>query len=103
MANGVTTEWEDIHVKLGNYAPRPYEKPQSEYTTEAIEKLESYNPLEKKTLEELEGMEDDLDEGIFEEYRRKKMAEMEEKSKVKIYLFIDSLKFKKIEKNYILL
>jgi hypothetical protein len=22
MANGVTTEWEDIHVKLGNYLPR---------------------------------------------------------------------------------
>lgn len=82
MANGVTSEWEDIHVKLGNYVPRPYEKPQSEYTAEAIEKLENYNPLEKKTMEQLEEMEDDLDEGIFEEYRRKKMAEMEEKSKV---------------------
>lgn len=22
MANGVTTEWEDIHVKLGNYVER---------------------------------------------------------------------------------
>lgn len=25
MAAGVTTEWEDIHVKLGNFAPRPKE------------------------------------------------------------------------------
>lgn len=24
MANGVTTEWEDIHVKLGNYVARPH-------------------------------------------------------------------------------
>lgn len=82
MANGITSEWEDIHVKLGNYVARPYEKPQSEYTAEAIDKLGNYNPLEKKTMEQLEEMEDDLDEGIFEEYRRKKLAEMEEKSQV---------------------
>lgn len=23
MANGVTSQWEDIHVKLGNYEERP--------------------------------------------------------------------------------
>jgi len=31
MANGVTTEWEDIHVKLGNFAPRPVVTPEHEY------------------------------------------------------------------------
>jgi hypothetical protein len=24
MVQGVTTEWEDIQVKMGNWAPRPY-------------------------------------------------------------------------------
>lgn len=43
MANGVTTEWEDIHVKLGNYRPRPKETPESEYTKAAIEKVEKYD------------------------------------------------------------
>jgi len=27
MANGVTSQWEDIHVKMGNYEPRPYVTP----------------------------------------------------------------------------
>ena len=42
MANGVNSEWEDIHNA------RPQEKPQNEYTTEAMEKLDNYDPLAKK-------------------------------------------------------
>lgn len=76
MANGVTSEWEDIHVKLGNYVPRAYEKPQNEYTTEAMEKLENYDPLAKKNLEELEDLEDDLDEEFLQEYKKKRLEEM---------------------------
>lgn len=76
MANGVTSEWEDIHVKLGNYNARPYEKPQSEFTAEAIEKLENYDVLAKKNLDELDELEDDLDEQFLEEYKQKRIDEM---------------------------
>ena len=53
MANHVTTEWEDIHVKLGNYVPRPKETSNDEIQKMAIEAAEKYNPLEKKTLDQL--------------------------------------------------
>ena len=76
MANGITSEWEDIHVKLGNYNPRPYEKPQQEYTEEAMEKLENYDPLAKKNLEELDELEDDLDDKFLEEYKKKRLEEI---------------------------
>lgn len=45
MAYDVTTEWDDIHVKLGNYEPRPKETTQSELTQQALEKCEKYDPF----------------------------------------------------------
>ena len=49
MANNVTTEWEDIHVKLGNYLPREKEKSNDELQKIAIESIQNYDPLEHKT------------------------------------------------------
>lgn len=60
MANGVTTEWEDIHVKLGNYRPRPKETPESEYTQDAINKIEKFDTFEKKNLQELNELEEEF-------------------------------------------
>lgn len=40
MAYDVTTEWDDIHRKLGNYEALPEEKKQEEFIKENIEKLE---------------------------------------------------------------
>lgn len=40
MAWDVTTEWDDIHRKLGNYEPLPEKKTEAECTHENIEKLE---------------------------------------------------------------
>ena len=77
MANGVTSEWEDIHVKLGNYNPRPYEKPQNEYTAEAMDKLDNYDPLAKKNLDELDELEDELDEEFLEQYKQKRLEEIQ--------------------------
>ena len=77
MANGVTSEWEDIHVKLGNYAPRPYEKPQAEYTAEMMDKLDNYDPLAKKNLAELDELEDDLDAEFLEVYKKKRLEEIQ--------------------------
>jgi len=77
MANGVTSEWEDIHVRLGNYIPREKETPQWELNKEEIEKAENYDPLEKKTKEELDELEDDIDDDFLEQYKRKRLAEMQ--------------------------
>ena len=77
MAWNVTSEWDDIHRKLGNYEPLPVEKSQKEHTTENIEKLEQ---LGERDLErELEEEDEDLDEegdAFFEEYKRKKLEAM---------------------------
>lgn len=65
MANGITSEWEDIHVRLGNYIPREKVTPEWEKNKEEIEKVEGYDPLSKKTDEELDDLEDDLDDDFL--------------------------------------
>lgn len=78
MANGVTTEWEDIHVKLGNYLPREKDATTQEVEKIIIEKLEKYDPLENKNLEELKELEDDEDEEVLRKYKEKRLQEMKE-------------------------
>ena len=68
MANGVTTQWEDIHVKMGNYEPRPYVTPQSDIRKDNYDKFEDHDILAQKDKEELDSLEDELDEEIFREY-----------------------------------
>lgn len=48
------------HVKLGNYIPREKEKPQEEYTKEAMEKVKNYDPFQKMSLEKLNDLEDEI-------------------------------------------
>jgi len=76
MAHGVTTEWEDIHVRLGNYEERPKETTQAELTKEAIEKVEQHDPLAKKNIEELKEMEDDFEDDFLEQYKKKRLEEI---------------------------
>ena len=79
MARGVSTEWEDIHVKLGNYLPRDKEATNDEIEKIAIEAVENYNPLEKKNLEELKELEESDDEDeVIKAYKEKRMKEMKE-------------------------
>ena len=55
MANHVTTEWEDIHVKLGNYVPTEKQTESNDKIQEmAIEAMQNYDPLENKTVEQLQ-------------------------------------------------
>ena len=37
MVHGVTTEWDDIQVKMGNYKPHPHEATTEEIFRENIE------------------------------------------------------------------
>jgi len=78
MTSGISTEWEDIQVKLGNYLPRDKEQTNDELEKIAIETVEKYDPLEKKTLNELVELEDDEDDEVLKEYMEKRMQEMKE-------------------------
>ena len=75
---GVTTEWEDIQVKLGNYLPRDKEPDNNELEKIAIETVENYDPLNNKTIEQLKELEDDEDDEVLEQYKLKRLAEMKE-------------------------
>lgn len=82
MANGVTTEWEDVQVKLGNYLPREKEKTNEEIFQETIEKESQKDPNASKSLEQLkiereENLDDEEDE-VLREYERKRMEELKE-------------------------
>jgi hypothetical protein len=76
MAHGVTTEWEDIQVKYGNYLAREKEPTNDEIEKIALEVIENYDPLEKKTLDELKDLEDDEDEEVLKIYEAKRMEEL---------------------------
>lgn len=79
MAYDVTSQWDDAHRRLGNYSALPVEKKQEEYTTEAIDVLEGYDPLADKDLDELDDLEDDLDDNFLAQYKQKRMAELKVK------------------------
>ncbi len=65
MAYDVTSQWDDIHRKLGNYEPLPVVKKEHEFTKEYIEKLEEICDEEKDEVD-LE----DSDEEALNEYKR---------------------------------
>ena len=53
MVTGVTTEWEDIQVKMGNWLPREKQITVEEVLEQNIEKAEAYDPLRSKKLDTL--------------------------------------------------
>ena len=62
MARGVTTEWEDIHVKRGTWKPREYVPTSDDIfyqQQEGVEAYDQWKDLNKKQLDEK--VEDDLD------------------------------------------
>lgn len=82
MANGVTTEWEDIHVKLGNYVAREKEKSNDEIFNENIEREAQKDQMTGKSFDQLkkeqeENLDSDDDE-VLKEYERKRLAELKE-------------------------
>jgi hypothetical protein len=81
MANGVSSEWEDIHVKLGNYLPREKEVSVNEIEKIAIEAAEKYDPLDHKNLEQLKELEDDEDDEVLRMYQQKRLEELKELAK----------------------
>lgn len=79
MANHVTTEWEDIHVKLGNYVPTEKPMESNDKLQEiAIEEMQKYDPLANKNIEQLNELEDDEDDEVLRQYKEKRIKEMKE-------------------------
>lgn len=87
MANGVNTEWFDLQVKFGNYLPKEKEATLAEIQLKAQKEHEEANKLEnqldKKDMEGLNDMEDDLDfdDEFMREYMAKRRNELEVKAK----------------------
>lgn len=84
MARGVTTQWDDIQVKMGNYAPHEKKTTTEEIFQENVLHAEYYDYKHKMTEKQLEEKaEDDFDfdeDDFMKDYRAKKLAEMKEKS-----------------------
>ena len=81
MAQGVTTEWEDIQVKMGNWKPREY-VPTSEdiaqANLEAVEEVAEFKGREKQFFENKLQDNPDLedDDEFLELYRLKRLEEL---------------------------
>jgi len=80
MAYNVTSEWEDAHVRLGNYLPRPKEVTTEELEKLAIDVIDKYDPLDSKSLSQLKELEDDEDEDVIRAYEAKRMQELKDYS-----------------------
>lgn len=66
---GETTQWEDIHIKLGNMAPKPKAwKPEAYKPEEEEQHNQQY--LDKQDEQELQELQDEFDDDrALEEYR----------------------------------
>ena len=81
MAQGVTTEWEDIQVKMGNWLPREH-VPTSEEIAQghlvAVEQIEEFKGRSAAVLERMAEEKPDLedDDEFLEVYQAKRLEEM---------------------------
>ena len=69
MANGVTSQWDDIHVKLGNYEPHAVVISQKEIREDNYEKMENFHPLDNKDAEELDSLDDEIEAELRKMYK----------------------------------
>lgn len=81
MAWDVSTEWDDIHRRLGNFAPATVKVTLQQLTSEALDEAEQRDLLEDKDLEQLQQDEDLLDEQVLAKYRQRRLKEMQEDAK----------------------
>ena len=80
MARGVTTEWEDLHVKKGNWKAKEHVPTSEEIfmtQQEVVEKYDNYKDMNAKQIEEAIEDDPDLeDDDFMQEYRKQRMGEM---------------------------
>ncbi|BBN14633.1 hypothetical protein MPTK1_6g13120 [Marchantia polymorpha subsp. ruderalis] len=83
---GTSTQWDDIQTKLGNRPakPAPHKPPAWSPAEDERDQVKNKEWMSTKTVEELEDLADDpdLDDDRFmEEYRKKRMQELTEKTR----------------------
>ena len=80
MARGVTTEWEDLQVKMGNWTEVEKPPTSAEIFGENVAMVEHYNPnlnMNSEQLEEKAEEDPDFDEDDFmKEYREQRMQQL---------------------------
>ena len=77
MAYGVSTQWDDIHIKLGNYAKKENKVSQAKLTKKALDRLDNYNPLDSKNIDELRDMEEEfMNDDFFKDYQKQRINEL---------------------------
>ncbi|CAD8177919.1 unnamed protein product [Paramecium pentaurelia] len=76
MANGVTTEWEDIHVKHGNYVEREKVTTLAETYQQAIQKLDEKQDSDDDFFE---------DDEFTKQYKNQRLQQMMEQAQKKLY------------------
>ena len=87
MAQGVTTEWEDIQVRMGNWLPRKQE-PTNEDIAQAqlqdVDQIEEFKGRTKKQLDEMAEDKPELedDDEFLEAYRAKRLEEMKKEKDI---------------------
>ena len=82
MVHGVTTEWDDIQVKMGNYKPRPHVATSEEVYEEQINMMEHYDRRAIMNDQQLEEMvEDDpdfADDDFMQQYTAQRMQQLQQ-------------------------
>ena len=83
MASGVTTEWEDIQVHMGNWAPKEKGPTTEEVHQQTVEAVENIDEWKGKKVSQMERMVEDNpdleDEDEFmQQYREKRLEEMKQ-------------------------
>jgi len=76
MVHGVTTEWDDIQVKMGNYKALPKEPTNDEIQTETMAALEHYDNRNIMNDDQMKELEDELgfdEDDFMKEYRAKRV------------------------------
>jgi len=74
-----STQWEDIHRRLGNFVAKPKLQSRNEIQRLCEDAGEMFDPLAEKSLKGLEAVEDDVEEDELEKYRKERLAEMKAK------------------------
>ena len=84
MVHGVTTEWDDIQVKMGNYTPHEKVETGMENlisTTAQLEVYDSKYVMSERQLEQKAEDDIDFDEDDFmQDYRQQRLAQMKEQA-----------------------
>ena len=81
MAAGVTTEWEDIQVKMGNWLPRPAVPTSEDIAQHYLEETEQIQEFQNRTTNQLKQMQEDKpdledDDDFLDAYRARRMEEI---------------------------